>query len=200
PPGLDLDRFRPADRRAARAGLPVPAEAPLVLYVGRLDPEKSVDRILPAFERVASTVPAAHLLLVGHGTAADRLQRLAGTLAACDRVRFLGARAHAELAQCYQAADVFLFASETETQGLVLAEAAACGLPAVAVRAPGGRRLLGPDPRLRTLRKVLVSYPAVRHILPDRISLEASADGRTLDAVARFLERQHWLVKSVVVE
>jgi len=66
--------------------------------------------------------------------------------------------------------------------------------------APGGRGLLGPDPRLRTLRKVLVSYPAVRHILPDRISLEASADGRTLDAVARFLERQHWLVKSVVVE
>src|SRR2546427_2417299 len=51
----------------------------------------------------------------------------------------------------------------------------------------------GADPRLRTLRKVLVSYPAVRHILPDRISLEASADSRTLDAVARFLERQHWL-------
>jgi len=66
--------------------------------------------------------------------------------------------------------------------------------------APGRKGLLGPDPRLRTLRKVLVSYPAVRHILPDRISLEASADGRTLDAVARFLERQHWLVKSVVVE
>ena len=66
--------------------------------------------------------------------------------------------------------------------------------------APGGKGLLGPDPRLRTLRKVLVSYPAVLHILPDRISLEASADGRTLDAVARFLERQHWLVKSVVVE
>ena len=66
--------------------------------------------------------------------------------------------------------------------------------------APGGKGLLGPDPRLRTLRKVLVSYPAVRHILPDRISLEASAEGRTLDAVARFLERQHWLVKSVIVE
>jgi len=66
--------------------------------------------------------------------------------------------------------------------------------------APGGKGLLGPDPRLRTLRKVLVSYPAVRHILPDRISLEASADSRTLDAVARFLERQHWLVTSVAVE
>ena len=66
--------------------------------------------------------------------------------------------------------------------------------------APDGKGLLGADPRLRTLRKVLVSYPAVRHILPDRISLEASADSRTLDAVARFLERQHWLVNSVIVE
>lgn len=66
--------------------------------------------------------------------------------------------------------------------------------------APDSRGLLGTDPRLRTLRKVLVSYPDVRHIVPDRISLEASADSRTLDAVARFLERQHWLVKSVAVE
>jgi len=66
--------------------------------------------------------------------------------------------------------------------------------------APGSHGLLGGDPRLRTLRKVLVSYPDVRHILPDRISLEASADSRTLDTVARFLERQHWLVKSVALE
>ena len=65
---------------------------------------------------------------------------------------------------------------------------------------PGSKGLLGADPRLRTLRKVLVSYPDVRHIVPDRISLEASADNRTLDAVARFLERQHWLVKSIAVE
>jgi len=61
--------------------------------------------------------------------------------------------------------------------------------------APGSKGLLGSDPRLRTLRKVLVSYPDVRHIVP-----EASADSRTLDAVARFLERQHWLVKSIAVE
>jgi 1,2-diacylglycerol 3-alpha-glucosyltransferase len=137
PTGVDLDRFRPADRRAVRAGLGLPADGQLVLYVGRLDREKSVDQILLAFERVASTVSAAHLVLVGHGTEAERLKRLAGTLAAGGRVRFLGARAHAQLPQYYQAADVFLFASETETQGLVLAEAAACGLPAVAVNAPG---------------------------------------------------------------
>lgn len=62
------------------------------------------------------------------------------------------------------------------------------------------RGLLGSDPRLRTLRKVLVTYPDVRHILPDRISLESTADARILDTVARFLERQQWLVKSVVIE
>ena len=52
-------------------------------------------------------------------------------------MHFAGVRAHEGLAAWYQAADLFLFASETETQGLVLAEAAACGLPAVAVLAPG---------------------------------------------------------------
>lgn len=63
-----------------------------------------------------------------------------------------------------------------------------------------GRGLLSSDARIRTLRKVLVSYPDVRHILPDRVSLDAGTDRRVLDTVARFLERQQWLVQSVVVE
>ncbi|HTO11647.1 MAG TPA: hypothetical protein VMQ51_08740 [Candidatus Binatia bacterium] len=62
------------------------------------------------------------------------------------------------------------------------------------------RGLLAPDPRVRTLGRVLVSYPEVRHIVPDRISLDATAEPRTLETLARFLERQQWLVKSVVVE
>lgn len=65
--------------------------------------------------------------------------------------------------------------------------------------APQGKGLLGEDRRVRTLRKVLVSYPEVRHILPDRISLDAGADPRLLETLARFLGRQHWLVKAVEV-
>jgi 1,2-diacylglycerol 3-alpha-glucosyltransferase len=137
PTGIDLTRCRPGDREAARRSLGVGAGEPLVLYVGRLDREKSVDRVLSAFERVASTIPAARLVLVGQGTEAERLRRVAASLPVADRIRFLGLRPHDSLAECYQAADVFLFASETETQGLVLAEAAACGLPAVAVNAAG---------------------------------------------------------------
>jgi 1,2-diacylglycerol 3-alpha-glucosyltransferase len=137
PTGVDLARFRPADRATARQALGLPAAAPLLLYVGRLDREKSVDRLLLAFERLGGTLGRAHLWLVGQGKESASLRRLAGGLSAGDRVHFAGVRPHEGLAAWYQAADLFLFASETETQGLVLAEAAACALPAVAVAAPG---------------------------------------------------------------
>ncbi len=62
-----------------------------------------------------------------------------------------------------------------------------------------GKGLLGSDPRVRTLRRVLVSYPEVRHVLPDRIRVDLGADLRLLQSMAVFLERQHWLVKSVEI-
>jgi len=65
---------------------------------------------------------------------------------------------------------------------------------------PNDQGLLGTDPKVRTLRRVLVTYPEVRHILPDRISFESTADPRLLETVARFHERQQWLVRGVEVE
>ncbi|MGH7393479.1 MAG: glycosyltransferase [Candidatus Rokuibacteriota bacterium] len=137
PTGVDLSRFTPGDGLEARRALGLPEDEPVVLYVGRLDREKSVERVLAAFERVAGTLPRCRLLLVGRGTQAAALARHAASLPVGDRILFLGARPHGALPPCYRAADLFLFASETETQGLVLAEAAACGLAAVAVTAPG---------------------------------------------------------------
>jgi glycosyltransferase involved in cell wall biosynthesis len=137
PTGVDLARFSPGDPVAARHGLGLPGADPVLLYVGRLDPEKSVERVLGAFARVHGVVPGARLVLVGAGTQRRRLQSLAAALPGADRITFLPARPHLELPACYRAADVFLFASETETQGLVLVEAAACGIPVVSVSAPG---------------------------------------------------------------
>ena len=137
PTGVDLARFRPGERLAARGALGLTGDEPVVLYVGRLDREKSVDRVLLAFDRIAGTLGRARLWLVGQGKEANSLRRLAARLGAGGRVHFAGVRPHATLTTWYQAADLFLFASETETQGLVLAEAAACALPAVAVTAPG---------------------------------------------------------------
>lgn len=137
PTGVDVGQFHPAPPAAARQALGLPERGPLLLYVGRLDREKSVDRLLHAFDRIACTLPESRFVLVGQGMEADRLRRLAAATPAGDRVHFAGVRPHEALAGYYQAADLFLFASQTETQGLVLAEAAACGLPAVAVAAPG---------------------------------------------------------------
>lgn len=64
---------------------------------------------------------------------------------------------------------------------------------------PGRQGFLAPEPRVRTLLKVLVTYPEVRYVLPDRLSLEPGADPRLLEIIGRFLERQGWLVKGVVV-
>lgn len=53
---------------------------------------------------------------------------------------------------------------------------------------------------MRTLRKVLVTYPDVRHILPDRVSLEPATDDAVVETLKHFLERQHWLLTGVVIE
>jgi glycosyltransferase involved in cell wall biosynthesis len=136
PTGVDLDRFRPGDRAAARAALGLPA-GPVVLYVGRLDREKNVGFLLDAFARVAAVDPAATLVLVGRGTSEAALRRRAAGLAARARIRFVGGVPHEAVVRYYQAADVFVFASMTETQGLAVLEAMAVGLPVVAVRASG---------------------------------------------------------------
>ena len=137
PTGVDLAHFAPGDTDAARRALGLASGDRVLLYVGRLDREKSIGRILSAFERVAGTMPRARLVLAGHGTEAEELRRHAHAHPAGGRIVFLGVRPHEALVGVYQAADLFVFASETETQGLVLAEAAACGVPAVSVSGPG---------------------------------------------------------------
>jgi hypothetical protein len=64
---------------------------------------------------------------------------------------------------------------------------------------PGRRGFLSPDPRVRTLLRVLVSYPEVRHVLPDRVSLEPGADVRLIESMMRFVSRQAWLVTRVTL-
>ena len=65
---------------------------------------------------------------------------------------------------------------------------------------PGRRGFLAPDPRVRTLLRVLVSYSEIRFVLPDRVALEPTADARLVDTLMRFLGRQAWLVSGVTVE
>jgi glycosyltransferase involved in cell wall biosynthesis len=137
PTGVDLALFSPGSRARARRRLGLPADGLICLYTGRLDREKSLERVLDAFESVAAAVSTATLHLVGKGSHGRALEQRAAAGTAGRRIVFHGGLSREALPDYYRAADLFLFASETETQGLVLAEAHACGLPAVAVRASG---------------------------------------------------------------
>jgi glycosyltransferase involved in cell wall biosynthesis len=137
PTGIDLERFRPGDRTSARTALGLPARAPLLVYVGRLDREKNLGLLLEALAGIRSRLPEARLLLVGRGTQETRLRAQAARLGVLDHVQFVGGVAPDDVVPFYQAADLFVFASTTETQGLAVLEAMAVGRPVVAVRASG---------------------------------------------------------------
>jgi len=137
PTGVDLTLFSPGSRERARRRLGLPIDGLICLYTGRLDREKSLEHVIDAFESIAAAVSSATLHLVGRGSHGHALERRAAAGRAGHRIVFHGGLAREVLPDYYRAADVFLFASETETQGLVLAEAHACALPAVAVRGSG---------------------------------------------------------------
>lgn len=140
--GVDLTCFKPgrADKKIL-AKYKIKPNVPRIIYVGRVDPEKSIENVLKAFVLIAKEVPEAHLTIVGDGTDLSKLKELAEDFEIAERVEFPGRVYLPELLELYHSADVFATASETETQGIVLIEAAACGLPLVAVDAGAVKEL-----------------------------------------------------------
>lgn len=152
PSGIDLVQFGTAARsEALRAKLGAQPHETLVLSVGRLAREKAMHLVLEAFARL----PAAgmRLAIAGDGPERERLEDEAERLGIAARTVFAGELARDELPAVYAAADAFAFASRSETQGLVLVEAMAAGLPVAAVESAPTREVLGgagtlagPDP------------------------------------------------------
>ncbi len=140
--GVDLAQFGPkkAPLRIYKK-YRLPTDRPIVLYVGRVDPEKSISNVVTAFSGVLEAVPEALLVIVGDGTDRRRLTDLVEALGIQQSVRFLGRVMPPDVMEIYRTAQVFATASETETQGIVLIEAAATALPLVAVDAGAVREL-----------------------------------------------------------
>lgn len=137
PTGVETARFAGYDYLEARAKLNWPLEQKVLISVGRLAKEKSFDRLLRAFALIDDK--KCSLVIVGGGDEKKPLEKLAKELGLGERVKFTGWVTSAELPIYLAAADVFVFASLTETQGLVTLEAMAAGLPIVAVDASGTR-------------------------------------------------------------
>jgi D-inositol-3-phosphate glycosyltransferase len=149
PHGVDRSRFRPGDRAAARAALGVRSRHVLA-FVGRLQPLKAPDVAVRTVATLARRCPDldVELLVVGgpSGNGMDeprRLAELARREGVDGRVRFLPARPNDRLACVYQAADLLLVPSRSESFGLVALEAQACGTPVVAARVGGLNHAVG---------------------------------------------------------
>jgi D-inositol-3-phosphate glycosyltransferase len=148
PPGVDLDLFRPGSARAARQRLGLPADAAVLLFVGRIQPLKAPDVLLRAVARLLEARPElAERLVVavvgglsGSGLAhPDSLTGLTSQLGLSDLVRFTDPVPQPSLADWYRAADLTVVPSYSESFGLVAIESQACGTPVVAT-AVGGLR------------------------------------------------------------
>jgi glycosyltransferase involved in cell wall biosynthesis len=145
PTGIDVGAIAaiPQGHPRRRAGWPVGTSIVLV-SLGRVAEEKSVDVLVEAFALAAPRRPLLRLLFVGGGPAEDVVARRAAELGVGDRVHVTGRLPRGEALALVKACDVFVFASQTETQGLVLAEALAAGVPVAAVDGPGVTETLRP--------------------------------------------------------
>ena len=134
--GVDLSNFKPGK---ASDGIyekyKIRKNVPTVVYVGRVDPEKKVGLVVDAFSKVLEKLPNAQLVVVGDGVDRLRIEQNVKKLGVEKSIRILGRVLQPDLYELYRVGDVFATASEIETQGIVLIEAAASGLPLIAVNA-----------------------------------------------------------------
>ncbi len=137
PNGIDLAPFQTVAEARARAELGLADHDRVLIYVGRLAPEKNLTFLMRAFVGAQSAVENLHLLLVGDGPEADNLRDRAALAGVSDRVHFLGAVPYEAVPGLLKLADAFVTASLTEVHPLSLIEALAAGLPALGIVSPG---------------------------------------------------------------
>ncbi len=132
--GVDLSEYKPGEPSAeVLKKYGVKESKKRVLYIGRVDPEKSISNVVKAFSKALKKVSDADMVIVGDGIDVPNLKKLVSELGISDKVTFTGKIMPPELVEIYRSGTVFATASETETQGIVLIEAAATGLPLIAV-------------------------------------------------------------------
>jgi len=153
PTGVYVDQFRSGDGRAAMKRLGIPGSAFLVGYCGRVTPEKNLRFLARSVVRFMKREARAHFLVVGAGELLEEIRELFRSGGLDSRLHTPGVQRGSLLADSYRAMDVLSFASRSETQGLVLAEAMAAGVPVVAVDAPGVREIVEDRRNGRLIRR-----------------------------------------------
>ncbi|MCL1633418.1 glycosyltransferase [Luteimonas sp. SX5] len=152
PTGLALEEFARGDGVRFRADHGIAPAQPTLVTVSRLALEKNIGFLLQVARKLVAEFPDLLFIVAGEGPDAERLKKLAATLGLQNNLRFFGnLDRRTTLLDCYRAGDVFVFASPTETQGLVLIEAMALGVPIVSTA------VMGTATVLRDARSAVVS-------------------------------------------
>jgi 1,2-diacylglycerol 3-alpha-glucosyltransferase len=142
PTGVHLENFASGDGRACRRQLDSPEDAFVVGHLGRLAPEKNLAFLAQAVADFAGSHSHVHFLVIGAGPSEEAMRDIFAQAGAESRYHPTGTLQGQPLADALHAMDVFAFASTSETQGMVLTEAMAAGLPVVALDAPGVREVV----------------------------------------------------------
>ncbi len=138
PTGMELDRFKGGDGAHFRTTYDIEPDRPVMTFIGRVAFEKNIEFLLDVTANLRIRIPNILLVIAGEGPALRSLQQRAHQLKLDDNVLFVGyLNREKELLDCYRAGDIFVFASRTETQGLVLLEAMALGVPVVSTAMMG---------------------------------------------------------------
>ncbi|MFN0072108.1 MAG: glycosyltransferase [Chloroflexota bacterium] len=208
-PGVDLERFRPIRKHAARTRLNL-GPGPVILFVGRIQRLKGIDILLQAVSKIDELSPALRprVVIVGGSPEGERVEaeqreverlvKLGRALGIADRVTFAGSVPQDELPYFYAAADVTIMPSTYESFGLVALESMACGTPVVATRVGGLSTLVRDgetgylvpwrDPLLFAQRIAeLLTNPASHRQMRQQARSHAAAYG--WDAAAQATER-----------
>ncbi|HKT14774.1 MAG TPA: glycosyltransferase [Allosphingosinicella sp.] len=182
--GVDLDRFRPCDRREAKAALGL--SGPLIATVGALIPRKGQALALDALTRL----PDATLAFAGDGPDRRMLEAQARSLGLGARVRFLGPQSPEQVATLLAAADVSMQPSRSEGLANVWVEAMACGTPVVAGDIDGAREAITPEAGLLVPLAAEALAAAARTLIdrpPDRATVRKAAERFSWEANSRQL-------------
>ncbi len=142
PTGIQVEQFAQGNGRRFRKQYNLPEDAIVIGHLGRLAPEKNLVFLAEAVAAYLQSEPKAHFLVVGKGSSETEIERIFNQAGLGSKLHLIGILQPPELADAYNAMDIFAFASTSETQGLVLAEAMAAGVPVVAVNAPGVKEVV----------------------------------------------------------
>lgn len=197
--GVDLERFAPGDRDAARSRLGLPS-GPLVLAVGGLTERKNPLRLLQAFTRVRAVHPTARLAYVGDGPLRDAIAAGARRLGVETGVTMAGAVPNAAVADWMAACDVLALTSLVEPLGIVALEALASGRPVAATAIGGAAEVVGDSGALVDPLDPASIADGVLRLLADTPSPETCRAAATIHGVDRQAERVAAILETAVVK